>query len=452
MKPTIVQLGKHTQIGKVIAFDEAYDDYSEAGGRLRQKLADRKSDKRAKKNQRKVERIQGKAQVQQARIQKRADAQQFRQGKRTNKVVAKTERKQIRRDFRHGGDVPMPIDNNAIDQGEVLNDQYQEQQQPYEVPYENGTTGQDFESQDDTNSGQQTDYGMSSGQDWEGAPPSMEEEELVDDGGGNYNDSQSSDSANEIAEDDSIDYSFNGVMGAEDYYSRLTADNAKVVEITPELEGTATKIEWHKENISRLRAQRARALGEGRYTGDIEEKMRESIQRLHDLENILHKYANFEGEFTDGTDANFVEFLNADGKKQPSAKEKRKRFMQIGKAQAKARQIRNEYLMKKQAKTQKVDGGNETPVDIELNPTFEPQRIEVPADNNSNMSGTGLVGLDQAEDFDAPPTRIVEITSNASGFDSPGLKINWPAVGLGVAIAVFGIAVWGVEGKYKLVK
>ena len=449
MKPTIVQLGKHGSIGRVIAFDDAFDDYSEAGGRLRQKLADRRSDKRAKKTQRKIEKIQGKSQVQQARIQKRADAQSFRQGKRTNKVVAKTERKQIKRDFRNSGSEQLPDDTGNTGQ-EVL-DENTQYEQPYEVPYENGTTGQDFESQDnnsqDVQDGQ-TDYGMSSGQDWEGGPPNTSEDDLFDQDG-NYIDS--SDSSNEVSEDDTLDYSFNGVMGAEDFYSRLTDNDKKVLEVTPELEGVATKIEWHKENLSRLRVQRARLLGEGRYTGDVEEKMRDSTQRMKELQNILHKYANFEGEFTDGLDSNAIEFFNASGNSNPSRGQKRKRFLQIGKAQGLATQTRNNYLMKKQGKTQQVYGGDTTPVDIELNPTIEPQRIEVPEDNSSNANGTGLVGLDQANDFDAPPTRVIEITSNATGMGS-GVKVNWAAIGLGVAIATFAIAVWGVEGKYKLVK
>jgi len=448
MKPRIIQLGNNTQIGRVIAFDDAFDDYSEAGGsqrranrlqRVRDKdeiKTERSTRRIGRKASRKVARVEKRGAKQEAKINKRATAQEMRQGKRTNKVIAKTERKGIRRDGLYGGDVPMPIDDTAIDQGEVLNNEQQ-----YDQPYDENTNNQPNE--DNQGEGETIDYGTSSGEDWEGDAPNMYEDEQGSGG------DDSTESSNEVAEDDSLDYSFAGVMGAEDFYSRLTADNKKVVEVTPEIEGVATKIEWHKENLSRLRVQRAKNLGEGRYTGDLEEKMRESIQRIHDLENILHKYTNFQGEFMENNDTNFVDFLNMDGKTKPTRAQKRKRYCEVGKAQGIARKKRDNYLMKQQAKQQKVYGGDATQVDADLNPIFQPQRIIVNP-GMSNASGTGLVGLDDVNDFDAPPIRKVEITSNASG--EMGKGINWTAVTLGVAIGVFAIAFWGVEGKYKMIK
>jgi len=446
MKPRIITLGNNTRIGKVIAFDDAFDDYSEASGSRKAKRAERKSEKRALKTKRKVERIQSHAEVQQARIQKRADTQSMLQGKRTNKVAAKIGRKTLRKDFRHPASTVPP---STEDQGEILTDNtgqpYDEtRNQPpvFEEQYQNG--------QDD-NGSTGTDYGTSSGQNWEGNPPNMEEEEVEETGEENPDgEMESTEASDEIADDDTLDYSFSGILGASDYYYRLTDNNKKVVEITPELEGVATKIEWHKENLSRLRVQRAKNLGLGIYTGDIEEKMRDSIQRISDLENILHKYANFEGDIVMGEDKK-PSLVPHEKPKNPDKKAKKLRYYQVGKAQAIGRNKREAYLVKKQNNQPgQTNGGDVTMVDVELNPKFSPQQIVVPAET-SNASGTGLVGLDDINDFDAPPIRKVEITSNASG-TTGSEKPNYKPLVIGLVIGLAVVAIWGVNGKYKLIR
>lgn len=67
------------------------------------------------------------------------------------------------------------------------------------------------------------------------------------------------------------------------------------------------------------------------------------------------------------------------------------------------------------------------------------QKIEVPA---SNASGpTGLNGLDNMYDYDAPDTRVIEITSSAEG--STAKKINWKPIVIGVAIGA--VIIYGLH-------
>ena len=431
MRGTIVNLGEHTQIGRVIAFNEAFEDHSELQGRGR-----------ARRKKRKLSKIADKQEVQQARISKRKAGQGARQEKKTDKQYAKSGRKIIRKDTRnYGGDVPSPVDESSTnDQSEVLTDESR-----YNSPegYENtGVGNSESENPESSYTRPQEEYVPPSGQDWD-VPPQMEEEQSQGPEG----------ELNEEEEEEDFDSSFDGVMGAEDFYSELTDENKKAIEVTPEIESVATKIEWHKENIARKRAERARLMGEGRYSGHVEEEIRESMQRIHDLENILHKYANFAGEFTGTTDSSFVDFLNASG---PAIKpkQKKKRMHEIGKAQNIAKGKRAAFhakMNKKKGKGNDGYGGDTTPVDIELNPNIGPQQIIVPEldgseldESESNASGTGLNGLDNINDYDAPPTRTIEITSNASGSETVGLSLSGFIVTL-MVVGALGFAIWDTK-------
>lgn len=84
-----------------------------------------------------------------------------------------------------------------------------------------------------------------------------------------------------------------------------------------------------------------------------------------------------------------------------------------------------------------------TVVSKSLNSKISKNRIEV----KSNATGTGLNGIDNATDFDAPDTRVVEITS---GFDGSAQSINWKPIllGLGIgAIIIYAVKKGKVFGK-----
>jgi hypothetical protein len=79
-----------------------------------------------------------------------------------------------------------------------------------------------------------------------------------------------------------------------------------------------------------------------------------------------------------------------------------------------------------------------TAVATDLNPTITPNRIEVPA-VSSPFSGTGLIGVDSYNDFDAPSPRNLELSfSNVDG----GRKIDWKSIAIGVGVSILGIYIY----------
>lgn len=79
---------------------------------------------------------------------------------------------------------------------------------------------------------------------------------------------------------------------------------------------------------------------------------------------------------------------------------------------------------------------NITRVSRDLNPKITSNQIIVPADQMSSAEGTGLIGLDNMNDVDAPPTRSFFL--NFSGNEMLK-KVNWTAIGIGVGLGVVAI-------------
>ena len=94
------------------------------------------------------------------------------------------------------------------------------------------------------------------------------------------------------------------------------------------------------------------------------------------------------------------------------------------------------------------DGGSETPVDRELNPEMGNNSIEIPAsEQGSGADGqSGLIGMDNINDFDAPEVREYDVKF-ASAEGDKAKKINWKPIVIGVAVGV--VAIWLIR-KYKV--
>jgi hypothetical protein len=111
-------------------------------------------------------------------------------------------------------------------------------------------------------------------------------------------------------------------------------------------------------------------------------------------------------------------------------------------------------------------GGDTTPVDVDLKPEIMSNRIIVPAEESS--SATGIIGLDEAGDYDARELDI-QLGADGSGdldmrqpfslaegdfyYGGDGTKstrsINWTGVVLGIGAGA--LAIWAIR-KYKLLK
>jgi hypothetical protein len=151
----------------------------------------------------------------------------------------------------------------------------------------------------------------------------------------------------------------------------------------------------------------------------------------------------------------------------PSKKQMLKRRQEVLTAKRRARANKNRQLDKSQirvsnprgTKPNERNGGDVTPVDVELQPTFEKGKIVVPSSSNFNDSPDDSFdyanGQDNAFDYaDGRDLQMRESFSMASdnAFDyadgsGSSHKINWMGVLVGVALGA--TAIWAIR-KYKL--
>ena len=80
-----------------------------------------------------------------------------------------------------------------------------------------------------------------------------------------------------------------------------------------------------------------------------------------------------------------------------------------------------------------------------MNPVIEKNRIVVPSESTSNATGTGINGLDNVLDYDAPAIR--EVYLGADGSFTKGIDLG--SIAVGVLLTVGFIA---LNNKYKWIK
>jgi hypothetical protein len=153
----------------------------------------------------------------------------------------------------------------------------------------------------------------------------------------------------------------------------------------------------------------------------LSRRIENHTERLSRMESKLASYSRFEGDYSE-----------ARGGKRGVAKRK----AEVRHAKKYARKLRKNALRKrrrnKSANTQVEEG---------LEPEFSSQMIEVPAER-SNFNGTGLIGLDEQGDIDAPETRKFDlIFSNAEGDEAKKKKRKKLIIGISVGVAVGVLAI-----------
>lgn len=218
---------------------------------------------------------------------------------------------------------------------------------------------------------------------------------------------------------DSEDY----VYGAEDYYMNVDGQKAK---IHPKVKDIAKRIERNKERLTQLemRLQSTQSLSERQSVSNEITKRR---ARLKELEGMLEGYSNARGRSKHGAN----------------------RRKEIGQARKVARKER------RLEKREKRKGGGEreneeTEVESSLSPKFSKERIEIPASEEGTgfNGGTGFIGVDDKNDFDAPAVRKFDVNfSSADGTSSSKPKINLKALAIGVGVGL--VAIYLID-KYKV--
>ena len=427
---TVVTLGSGSQVSSV-SFEDAFGEYSEARGRKiggglgkgLGKVAKRFS--REERQKRKMQQIADRNERKQARIAGRAANQEMRQSKHDAALEHRSIRKAHRAEERQKRKA---LKETAPEMDETTATETQDGAYPEaNPPADNQQGGGDQGGYDQGGSDQGGDGGSDQGGDDSG---SDQGDDQGSDGGEEGYDEQG---GGESGDEDS------GFDGELDYENG--SDFVQTVNVPKPISDLANKIEWNKELVSRLRVKGAEARGAHQDTTDIQNQIQERLTRINELQTAMKQYVSMDGE------------SNASGKMDIN-----KRQSETKKAMNMARKERMSKLSPEQiaaankawrAKVSAMKARRKgTPVARGLDPRMSANKIVVPAEETQSGfyggTGTGIVGLDQAYDYDAPPTRTIEMQS---GFDGLS-KVNWVGVAIGAVVAVG--AVWAIR-KYKLI-
>ena len=450
MEARIIKLSPESNISRVATFEEAFGEFSEARGRGR-----------ARRQRRRMERIENRAERRSAKRQSRAQAQAERQAIRSERQAGRQanrmQRKSSRLERRMMGAEARAERKKLRNPEEELTDENNlppvgNEQAPPEDNGQGGNALPPSETQGGYSDGGQG--GSSYGDESQGGGYADEEGDgnyQSEDGGyegdsedaGEETDEQGSDSENES------DYGFDGIISAEDRFGDVAGDdNIQRVVVNPTIQDMANKYEWNKELACRLIMKRNDANNSGMATSGLTDQIEERKNRMAEIKANFDNYLNFDADFSE-----CCGYSSADGMrsfKRANPKMKRKRSMEVKKALETSRNnrmsVKGGSAMDKLRKADKIRhyGGDVVPVEEGLNPEFSQNQIVVPSEVKSNY--TGLNGIDNANDYDAPPTR--EFFLNADG-EGQGAFIGVGSLLLGVGIT---IGILYLVDKYKVIK
>jgi len=442
----IIKLNPNTFITNVSSFDEVFDEYSEARG-----------DRRAKRTARKVEKQQAKAQVQEAKADKKRAKVGKRFAKREERQVRKTGLSDMRQSRRTGR--AEAIQSRKAGRSQAAQERRTDRRASV---LDRRRMGEELEPEledevinDDGYVDNEGEYVPQGGGAYEGESPESEEEYndmpqdkrfYEEDEFYQENDSELSPDGYDFGEEyDSYqndepenDFNFDGnVQNSDEIFDVEQA--SQVIEIPEAITVTADCIEWNKELYSRLDGKKKEILANGKAANTnlkpYDEAMQKAANRVAELEDYLNGWADCKYNYTSSNQFEAfptmdTDYSNAEGQMKIE-KVKRGRAKRVKRAKELARKKRDQI----------------TTVKAKLNPIIKSNEIVVPASSFEGVpKGTGLIGLDDNNDYDAPNELDIELTSNASG--SPK-KINTNAIILGVGIAL--VSIWAIN-KYKLIK
>lgn len=220
-------------------------------------------------------------------------------------------------------------------------------------------------------------------------------------------------SMTEMSDGSSFDALDNTLPGAEDRYTDVVP---REIVVNPQVQDVCNKIVWNQKLIDKLSRERGNTNGKQNISIVIIERKK----RMRELQDALDNYSNAVGE----------QFASFDD-------------MQL---QCKCRKIEVAKALNnaKNGKGSLTPKEGQIPVSKDLDAKYKDGEIFIPAEErNSNM--TGLNGLDNINDFDAPPIR--EVFLNADGKST--LSISWGSFLVGGIVAIG--ALWAVK-KYGLLK
>jgi hypothetical protein len=443
-------------------FDDVFGEYSNVSSKRKDRIVKRNADKKeiiAARGEKKVLKKQtkaatkvakqaGKGSVKAARAGKRQEAQQARIAKRTAATAARQQKRTIRKVAR--------VERAALGQ------------EADALATENGSAQPQDVSQDETQGAADETIANSQPEEQEGAPmnetettedsdieageeEAAEEEGAEDEGTEDEGSEGDGEYEDEYASADGINYENLGdvndiyALNSDDFYTYESGSANPDGSVGPvrakidaDIKDIAIKSEWNKEMVLQKQNQVAainNQLANGGLNSDQAMQLgKVRAQILSDIELHKDRAVSFDGVLSDYCNAE-GEFSNANGKN-----EKKRRKAEVKAAKREAKKVRKKSIISRMKRKNRV-----TKVSRNLKPEFDTQRIVIPAaELTTGANGeTGLIALDNMNDFDAPTENEFEF-SNASG---PMKNVNWKGVLMGVAVA--GLAIWGAK-KAKL--
>jgi hypothetical protein len=396
MEPTIVTLSPSSKPVSV-SYEDAFGEYSEVRGR-----------QRGRRQKRKLDRIAKRREARKARQEALAEKMRTRQARLTERKQSRLARKEMGKEEEEepAEDSATPTEDGATDSGSTDGGQAPPINEEGDSVKDNQGEGQ----------GEYQGEGGGYSADDEGQNPEGADA-VVDDEMGESD--EASGFTGEVGFDGAIALSPDDVEWNE-YFS--SAEGMQT--INKGVRELALLIEKEKHIISRLEKGLAKVKSLNTPTANkrasmLSRSIREHRTRLARLERKLASYSSFDGDYSE----------IKGGRKFVS-----KRKAEVRQAKRKARQLRKKAMGK-------LRGGKGTQVSADLEPSFSQDRIEVEA-KTSSFNGTGLIGLDEQWDIDAPETRKFDLNfSNVEGDQTKKDKRKKLIIGVSIGVAVGILAV-----------
>jgi hypothetical protein len=418
----IITLGPSNSKVSAASFEEAFGEYSNAGGRDRRKKrklerienrTEVKSARQATRQATRADRIAGRTELQQSRKAKRLTKREMGTESRLSRKAARADVRAYKRGLRNPQEaaqepMPQPV-------SEQTESQYTEPNQQYAPSGPSGPSGEGYNDQPEAPVNYEQGYEPSEGgysedgalyedgYEGEGVETGdVYDQDLVDETAANayemgYQDAQDDSGLDvEIVGEDENYGDFDGIMGAEDRYNERQSKN----DMPPAVQNLADKCVWNEVLIYKLKNDRKNSNGNPQM---ISKTILERAKRLKNLKGELENYANCCGNYS-----------SADGSEEVISQ--RKKIVQMALNNARRRAAGQPPV-------------SVTPVQRNLKPQFSKERIMIQSkEQMSNATGTGLNGLDMAADYDAPNER--EFYLGADGSFTRGIDLGSIAIGV----------------------
>ena len=397
---TIVTLG-NSGTSTPTSFEDAFGEFSEARGRGRARRQKRRTERIANRKTSRTQRQQGRLEKKKARVSARAERRSMR-----------ADSREQRRDQKSAG-------KRGRERADL------EQEREF-APDE--TTEGSYE-QDPSNAPQSEDSGYAP----QGGGYAEEEGGYAEEQGGGgyaeedggYDEQGGYEEEGGYAEEGGYDEESDGFDGVIENGTEMI-DVPYNPQVSQEVADAAKRIEWNLELASRLK-EKAKSTP----NANVSDAISSCNKRVSELESSLEGYCQFEGDFTSDANGGNVYCPRTGGSQIAPARMRRRRG-EVATAKMQARRERNAVRRK----------SGLTPVQGELTPQISPNRIVIPA-KEMGSNATGIIGLDNAMDYDANAT---EIKLGADGGTTS--KIPFKAIAIGLGVGVLAII---VLRKYKII-